>query len=83
MGLRGVGGRERRMERRENVEADVGHIRDQNSVSEVATCGGTESKLEDTRPWEWAAVTGQSPLSCEIVRLQSTIETETHIGALD
>lgn len=53
MGLRSVGERERRMEKRENMEADVGHIRDQNSVSEVAMWGGgTESKLEDTRPWE-------------------------------
>lgn len=40
MGLRSVGERERRMEKRENVEADVGHIRDQNSVSEVAMWGG-------------------------------------------
>lgn len=59
----------------------MGHIRDQNLVSEVAVCvWGTESKLENTRPSEWAAVRGPSPLSCAIVCLQSTSAVTQFLG---
>lgn len=59
----------------------MGHIRNQNLVSEVAVCvWGTESKLENTRPSEWAAVRGPSPLSCAIVCLQSTSAVTQFLG---
>lgn len=68
------------MERRgrENVEVDVGDIRDQNSVSEVAVWGRKESKLEDRRPW--AAVRVPSPFSCVTVCLQSTSAVTHFLG---
>lgn len=68
------------MERRgrENMEADVGDIRNQNSVSEVAMWGCTESKLEDTRPW--AAVRVSSPFSRVTVCLQSTSAVTHFLG---
>lgn len=41
-GVRGEGEKDGKERERENVEADVGDIRNQNSVSEVAVGGGAQ-----------------------------------------
>lgn len=65
---------------RENVEAYVGDICDQNLVSELAMWGCTESKVEDRRPWGRAAVRVPSPFSSVTVRLQSTAAVTHFLG---